>query len=362
MLALPLVLLSLAAGPDDPPAPAPTQAPPGRFSVVTPKDNGIIGIDINDRGDVLGFEWVEEKETPGVISQVPFVAKEGKAAAMTTIPVLKGYTSAFPAAISDDGVVAGHVGKPPARPGVRTVMRTQAFVWDEASGARGLGVLPDDWSSVATAISRDGTTIAGYSVGENRRRACVWDRTPGGDAWVGSPLPQSEAQLHSNTVALSPDGHYATAVEGLVPCLWTREPDRSWTREAIGDRNSLVPRAVNNAGQVVGIRFKNDGNTEAVLWTREKGCQDLPRPAGYVSAEATALNARGDVVGFVDGPHGSIIGPHGFVYADGQLRIITEGGPFFSSATGINDNGQIIGVVQKEDEEPEAPKAVPAKP
>ena len=329
-----------------------------KYEVVTPKDTGIIGIDINERGDILGFEWVEEKELPGVISQVPFLAKGGKATEMVTIPVLASYTATFPAAVSDDGTVAGHVGRPPGRGGVRIPMTTQAFVWDEAEGMRGLGVLPDDWASVGTAISRDGRRVGGYSVGDNRMRACVWDRD--GDIWTATPLPHAD-QLRSGVVALSPDGKTASAVDGLVPCLWTREPDGTWSREAIGDPSSLFPRAVNDAGQVVGVRHDGEGNDHAVLWTREGGMKTLDKPKGHVNAEAHAINAKGEVVGLTDGPHGSDVGPNGFIYANGKTRIIGEGGPFFSSATGINDRGQIIGVVQKEEEEVAKP-ARPATP
>lgn len=369
MLAASLILagLALAASPpaDDPPPQAPAPAPDPRFTVVTPKPTGIIGIDINDRGDVLGFEWVEEKELPGVLSQAPFLALGGKADAMTTIPLLPGYTATFPAALGDDGTVAGHAGKPPAPAGVRTVMRTQAFVWDRVRGMRGLGVLPGEWASIATGISRDGATISGFSVGDNRKTACVWDRLgPADDArWEASPLPQADPNLNSNVVAISPNGRYAAAVDALRPCLWTRNPDRTWTREAIGPEDSLYPRAVNDEGRVAGVRYnRGDGTTEAAVWARDKGVEVLPRPPLFASAEAAAINNRGEVVGIIDGPHGSPIGPNGFVWSGGRLQIIVQGGPYFSSATGINDHGQIIGVVQKEDEEEPKPGANPPDP
>ena len=37
-------------------------------------------------------------------------------------------------------------------------------------------------------------------------------------------------------------------------------------------------------------------------------------------------------------------------YEAGRLRLIDKGGPFFSSATAINDRGQVAGVLDKEDE------------
>lgn len=357
LLLLATVVLIVPSPAQEPQAPAQDQPPTRKFQVVTPKDDGIIATDINERGDVIGFEWVEEKELPGVLSQVPFFAREGKGEAMTTIPLLPTYTATFPAAVSDTGVVVGRAGKPSPN-GVRVPMRFQAFVWDEAEGIRGLGVLPDDWASDAGGVSRDGTRISGYSVGDNRRRACVWDRD--GAGWKGTPLPHVD-QLRSNVVAMSGDGNHVAAVDGLIPCLWTRGADGSWTREAIGEAGALVPRAVNDSGSVAGLRFTGDGMTHAVLWTREAGCKTLDKPVGFVSSEALAINNRGDVVGIVDGPHGSEIGPNAFVLADGRVRLIDEGGPFFSSATAINDRGQVAGVVAREDEEEPKPNP-PARP
>src|SRR4051812_19258516 len=146
--------------------------PVRKFQVVTPKDDGIIATGINDRGDIIGFEWIEEKARPGVLDQVPFFAR-GKE--ITYLPLLKGYTATFPADVSDDGTVVGRASKP-APEGVRVPLRNQAFIWDAKGGIRGLGTLEDDWASLACGISRDGRRISGFSVGDNRVRACVWDR------------------------------------------------------------------------------------------------------------------------------------------------------------------------------------------
>ena len=109
--------------------------PVKKYQVVTPKDDGIIATGINNRGDIVGFEWIEEKERPGVLDQVPFFAR-GKQ--ITYLPLLKGYTATFPADVSDDGTVVGRASKP-APKDVRVPLRNQAFVWDAKGGIRGLG-------------------------------------------------------------------------------------------------------------------------------------------------------------------------------------------------------------------------------
>jgi hypothetical protein len=146
--------------------------PAAKWDIVTPKDDGVIATGINARGEIIGFEWAEEKDTPGVLSQRPFFAR-GKE--ITYLPVLKGYTATFPAAVSDDGLVVGRASKP-APPGVLVHLRNQAFQWDAKSGIRGLGALKDDNASFACGVSRDGKRISGFSVGKDRMRACVWDR------------------------------------------------------------------------------------------------------------------------------------------------------------------------------------------
>jgi uncharacterized membrane protein len=318
------------------------QEPAKKFRLVSPKDDGIMATGLNGQGDLVGFEWLEEKNRPGIVGQVPFYAR-GKT--VINLPLLAGYTATHPAAISDTGLVVGRVSKPAAR-GQRTHLRNQAFIWDQAKGIRGLGALTDDRASLACGVTSDGTRISGFSVGDNRVRACVWERV--GDSWQGTPLPQS-TQLGSQVVVMSNNGKYVASIDGEVPCLWTRTDKGEWTREVIGPSESLAPRAVNNTGIVAGLGHRRDGLTDAVIWIRGKGMIRLENPKGYVRAEANAINNEGVVVGMVDGPPGSVVGPHAFVYEKGRLRIIDECGPALTIATAINDAGEVAGVVDKED-------------
>jgi uncharacterized membrane protein len=333
--------------------------PPSKYRVVTTNDDGILATGLNARGDLIGFEWIENKQHPGVVDQVPFLAR-GKE--VTYLPTLKGYTATFPNAISDDGTVVGRAGKP-ALPGMKVVMRNQAFVWDAKSGMRGLGVLEGDDSSVATGITRDGRRISGYSVGNNSLHGCLWERDADGTGWVkGKSLPQAE-KIRSNTVAISDDGHRIAAVDDGVPYLWSEDNASHWTREPLGPAGSLVPRAVNNAGTIAGVRFTLDGGMHAALWTRDGGLKLIDVPDGYIRSEANAVNNRDVVVGMVDGPNAAKdIKPRAFVYEQGRLRLMDEGGPNFVSATAINDAGQVAGVFEKDEDEVRAATEKAEKP
>jgi uncharacterized membrane protein len=335
-----LLVLSVAVGLI---AIAGADEPPKKYRVVTPKDDGIIASGINERGEIIGFDLLEEKDRPAVIAHVPFFAS-GKD--VTHLPLLKGYTATFPTGVSDDGLVVGYVSRPidPRRP---DPLRNQAFLWDTHGGIRGLGVPEGFSTSFATGITRDGRRISGYAVGGNGMRAHVWDRE--GEGWKAVALPHGRG-LDSNAVLISGDGRFVAAVDGGSPCLWNREASGRWARESIGDFGSLVPRSVNNSGSVVGVRFTPDGLTHAIVWTRSGGQRRLAPPEGYVRSEALAINNHDVVVGMIDGPRGSKIGPNGFIHEGGRLRILDEGGPNFASATAINDRGEIAGVMEKPEE------------
>lgn len=319
---------------------------PAKLQVVTPRPEGISAAGINGRGDIVGFQWVEMTKYAGVIEQAPIFAR-GKT--ITRLPLLPGYTAMFPAAISDGGVVVGRAGKP-APKGVYVPLRNQAFFWELEAGVKPLGVLEGDGASFASDITPDGGRISGFSVGPDRVRACYWERS--GEGWKIAPLPH-EFKLGANAVPMSDNGRRMASVDGEKPCLWSQSPDGKWSMEVIGESGSFVPRGVNDEGTVAGVRFTYDGLNHAMIWTRAKGLVEIKPPEGYVKGEANAINNAGLVVGMFDGPSGSKVGPAAFAFADGKARIIAEGGPNFTSATALNDRGQVTGVFEAPEEEDE---------
>ena len=101
------------------------------------------------------------------------------------------------------------------------------------NGIRGLGALEGDTASFASDITPDGRRISGFSVGNNRVRACIWDRD--GTGWKAEVLPSpSSSNLGSTVVAISDNGKLAAAVDGEKPCLWSRQESGRWTQELLG--------------------------------------------------------------------------------------------------------------------------------
>lgn len=333
------------------------QEPPAakKYTVVTPMAEGLNAVAINGKGDVVGFHWEPENGDPNILYEAPFLAR---GAEIVRLPLLKTYTATFPAGVSDDGLVVGRASKP-APPQTYVYLRNQAFVWTADKGIRGLGAPEPDGASFATGVSRDGRRIAGVGVGDYRLRAVIWE--PDGDGWKAVIVPEGD-QLGSNVLAISPDGKRLAAVRKGKPTLWTEAAPGEWKSESLdGPENYLLPRAVNDAGVIVGFRNESDGAYRAVVWTPGRGAKVLAPPPGFVHAQASAVNNAGVVVGQVDGPHGQLPGPRAFVYEDGRLRILDEGGPDFIWATAVNDAGQVSGVLEKEEEIHAEPPAEPEK-
>ena len=144
--------------------------------------------------------------------------------------------------------------------------------------------------------------------------------------------------------------------------------------------NYLVGNAMNVNGEVAGMAVGPDGLLHAIRWTPTGGIEDLSQ-AG-VPGYATAINDRGDVVGksYPNSGNGAFIAPRGGglidlspiypkietirgISNDGRLTGNTwewhafrtqPDGTFqelttnFSFAAGINDNGEVAGVVWRD--------------
>jgi probable HAF family extracellular repeat protein len=141
--------------------------------------------------------------------------------------------------------------------------------------------------------------------------------------------------------------------------VWEREAGRSGRYTATelrplpGDSASAAT-AINERGQVVGISGECDQAVgrftakHAVLWERDGTPVTLPTLGGLSWHTPTAINARGDVVGFSNPPGeppGEFIA-HAFLWTrkDGIRDLGTLPGDAVSQAQGVNARGQVVGV------------------
>jgi probable HAF family extracellular repeat protein len=110
--------------------------------------------------------------------------------------------------------------------------------------------------------------------------------------------------------------------------------------------NGAQADAINDVGQVVGSSFSPALHSHATLW-QGSSVQDLGVPPGDQTSQAAAINNAGVVVGIaVSATQVDITGAaleHAEVFDSGTfINLGTPGN--FSSASGINNSGQIVGL------------------
>lgn len=236
----------------------------------------------------------------------------------------------------------------------------------------GLGFLPNQDTSSATAISANGQ-VTGYSQTLNHTSPTpfVWTASGGmkpiklppgasdGLAWGINSLGQvvgetGDAALLATTTTARTLGFLPTAFEsyaraindsgivvGYSPTLppgtssylptaflWTSAGGIQNLGHSIGGAGSTA-FAINAQGQIVGYASTSLGN-HPVLWTVSGAFEDLD-PSPQDSGQANAINSLGDVVGWTS-PGGAFI----WSAASGMKRIGL-------TPNGINDSDQVVG-------------------
>ena len=240
-------------------------------------------VDINEPGQVVGAMAL------GAHGQVT-VAVLWEHGTIVYLPMVPGYTRAFPSAINNLGQVVGRatrwLGAPPVEESV--------------------GVL---WSN-GSVVVLDGMGTA-RDINDN-----------------------------GQIVGTSPDGHAVLWEAGTITRLPQPNPDAG-----------CAALAINNRGQAVGYcdRYSTGGphstNGPAILWDRGTAIELLPFPDAQDNpglAAATAINERGQVVGFVD----EFVGVWPLIWEDGGVATqlpFPRGGTEGVRALGINNRGDIIG-------------------
>jgi uncharacterized membrane protein len=226
-------------------------------------------------------------------------------------------------------------------------LRTHAFVYDVRTGVmQDLGTTGEAaWFSVATDLNA--TDIVGYGASADVANTVplrwvdgtallVLPTLGGGEGWVEAINDLGDAVGSSRTA------------EGFTHCaIWQATGE---LLDCHSDGIISVGLGINNAGQVAGISWTNEG-TRGFVWLPLTGGIVLPPVAGDVHALAYAINADGDVVGGSYLPAPCACPPTheaAVVWQNGQpvdlLPQVNNGqGWVLSVALGINDAGVIVG-------------------
>jgi len=219
------------------------------------------------------------------------------------------------------------------------------FLWYHGN-ATDLGTSPNDTSSQAVGINRDGHAV-GFS--GDQAHAVLWT--------LPRITPPSPPRFPMRNLGFLPAYNFSSIAYGVNDVGQVVGTSLGangvgghaflWDNGTMTDLGTLggtqsVANAINNAGQVVGWSTNASGAMHAFLW--ENGAMtDLGTLAGD-SSEAHAINGAGQVVGFSSTSPGW---DHAFLWDNGTMIDLGTlgGGPYYdySSAYGINDAGQVVG-------------------
>jgi probable HAF family extracellular repeat protein len=181
------------------------------------------------------------------------------------------YTRSYASAVSGDGQIV--VGRSEYNPS-STSLITQAVRWTPQTGMQGLGYLrPGHFRSQANAISRDGSTVVGWSNSSGVREAFVWREGTG-----MQPLPQLPGapflSTSGNAVSAS-----ASVIAGEAINSNGRRQAVRWTSlgieslGSVGGQLDSIARAVDDSGDVIGgVAYTGATSSDrAFVWTPQAG-------------------------------------------------------------------------------------------
>jgi uncharacterized membrane protein len=233
-----------------------------------------------------------------------------------------------------------------------SVLGAEAFRWTLESGMLGLGDLPGGGSfSMAGDISADGTTIVGISYSEasakihkNSYEAFRWRRETG-----MIPLGVVQDQFSTTATAVSGDGSVVVG-NTLVQRPWR------WTADE-GMADLLIPKPEYAQAEAWGISIDgrrivgdivsaNFGETQAVIWDGEDVLPLGDLEGGAVHSRALAASEDGSVVvGTGDADHDGLnLRDEAFRWTEAGMVGLGDlpGSTFFSTAVAVSADGSVV--------------------
>jgi probable HAF family extracellular repeat protein len=127
----------------------------------------------------------------------------------------------------------------------------------------------------------------------------------------------------------------ATNTRIQLPVIW--EDGKARPLRTVGTDKDGVANAINDQGQAVGSSGNCAGGLHAVLWDKNGTARDL-EPAG---AAAFGINNQGQIVGLVPSLDGSTFSAA--LWQNGAIKNLGTLGDHAAIASGINDKGQVVG-------------------
>jgi probable HAF family extracellular repeat protein len=120
-----------------------------------------------------------------------------------------------------------------------------------------------------------------------------------------------------------------------LPVIW--EDGKARALHTVGGDPDGVANAINDQGQAAGSSGNCAGGQHAVLWEKNGTARDLG-PAG---AAAFGINNHGQIVGLVPSLDGSTFSAA--LWQNGAIKNLGTLGDHAAIASGINNKGQVVG-------------------
>ena len=273
--------------------------------------------------------------------------------------------------ISDGGLVVGWSAVP-----VVGGQDQHAVVWEGGTIPQDLGGLQGSRYYLANAVTANGSTIVGESLDAALNLFAVrWQKI--GGAWKLDAFPTPDGGNNCRAVDIASDGSvggsctysgfahaviwrngvatdvgrgFAVAINAngqllgsscnpdCVVGVWNfrSNPIAFSPLPTLGGASTAV-HDINNNGEVVGEGQKpGSGSFHAFVWSAKKGIVELPELPGLTSSGARGINELGQIVG--------VLGSHGAYWNKGKGYDVGVLTPYdFAAASAINLVGQAVG-------------------
>jgi probable HAF family extracellular repeat protein len=264
---------------------------------------------------------------------------------MTDLGTPADWTRSYAYGINNNGQIVGHI----AASNFYTEYN-YAFLYSGGTWTGGeTATLPGYGASYAKGINDNGQVVgySSHSPDSAYSRACL-DSVAGVMTDLGT-LPGGE---YSRAYGINNNGQVIGYSDFSADrTLWhafLKDPGQPMTDlGTLGGKNSEA-YAINNNGQIVGTAALPNYLEHAFLKDPGKPLKDLGTLGGIYGKDpqiscATAINNKGQIVGWSYTASGLATQIHAFSYSEGKMTDLGTLGGDTSEAYGINDSGQIVG-------------------